>query len=196
PANNATTAPTLPAGGNVTATEAPVGGGGGNDSAVTPSPTTAVFVNITEAPSFEYGDEDACTLPESRPCTETTEFANTNEGIGDYYEPACELVEGEETPGGCNSDGGSLCRMCFFNTPLYVEKHPDEDLPDFPDCPCCVLEFYEQDAAFNLDGPRCESIDHRGERTKRMLRVMLDPRGTGYPWDGLRVGWVTRRTSY
>ncbi|CBN78562.1 expressed unknown protein [Ectocarpus siliculosus] len=43
--------------------------------------------------------------------------------------------------------------MCFFNTPLYVEKHPDEDLPDYPDCPCCVLDIYEQDA-FSLDGQR------------------------------------------
>ncbi|CAN0123107.1 unnamed protein product, partial [Ectocarpus sp. 4 AP-2014] len=154
PANTASAAPTLPAVGNVT-TETPVGGGG-DDLAATPSPTVLVFVNNTQAPSFDYEDEDACILPESKPCTEATSFSNTNEGIGDYYEPACELVEGEEQLGGCNADASSFCRMCFFNTPLYVEKHPDEDLPDYPDCPCCVLDIYEQDA-FNLDGQRCVS---------------------------------------
>ncbi|CAM9930386.1 unnamed protein product, partial [Ectocarpus sp. 12 AP-2014] len=154
PANTATAAPTLPAVGNVT-TDTPVGGGGDNLVA-TPSPTVLVLVNNTQAPSFDYEDEDACILPESKPCTEATSFSNTNEGIGDYYEPACELVEGEEQLGGCNADASSLCRMCFFNTPLYVEKHPDEDLPDYPDCPCCVLDIYEQDA-FNLDGQRCVS---------------------------------------
>ncbi|CAN0254344.1 unnamed protein product, partial [Ectocarpus sp. 8 AP-2014] len=176
PVNNVTAAPTLPAVGNVT-TETPVGGGG-DDLATTPSPTVLVLVNNTQAPSFDYEDEDACILPESKPCTEATSFSNTNEGIGDYYEPACELVEGEEPLGGCNADASSLCRMCFFNTPLYVEQHPDEDLPDYPDCPCCVLDIYEQDA-FNLDGQRCESITG-GERTKRVFRFACD---VGSPWD-------------
>jgi len=60
----------------------------------------------------------------------------------------------------CHAKGSNLCRQCFFNTPLYLEKNDltPETIPEYPDCPCCVLDIYPNDeAAANLDGPRCES---------------------------------------
>lgn len=52
-----------------------------------------------------------------------------------------------------------LCRTCFFNTPLYLDTNPGDDLPDYVDCPCCVLEVYDRESAANEDGPRCKSLN-------------------------------------
>lgn len=48
-----------------------------------------------------------------------------------------------------------LCRTCFFNTRLYQELNPEEELPPHVDCPCCVLDIYEKTNATNEDGARC-----------------------------------------
>ena len=55
----------------------------------------------------------------------------------------------------CFADASSFCRTCYFNTPLYLENN-NGSYPDYPDCPCCVLETYPADEAANLAGPRCE----------------------------------------
>lgn len=61
--------------------------------------------------------------------------------------------------------GTEACRHCFFNTRLYGDSFPDQDLPEYPDCPCCVLAIYEKDVAENEAGLRCEfgcvSLWHR-----------------------------------
>lgn len=54
------------------------------------------------------------------------------------------------------ADASSFCRTCYFNTPLYLENN-NGSKPDYPDCPCCVLETYPADEAANLVGPRCEA---------------------------------------
>eukprot|EP00752_Nemacystus_decipiens_P004637 g4231.t1 len=159
-----------PTGGNVTATEAPAGAGvdDGNVTATaapspaplieTPVPSTAgtqAQVTYSPADSAEL-EEYGCILPEGSPCTSRTPVSNTNDGIGDYFDPACDVPEGQERPTGC-ADDSSLCRRCYFNTPLYLENNNGSN-PDYPDCPCCVLETYPADEAANLDGPRCENV--------------------------------------
>lgn len=68
------------------------------------------------------------------------------------------------------TDGSSLCRQCYFDTPLYVENNPDEDVPEYPDCPCCVLEVYKLSEAANLNGTRCESSRAKGSALMMLQR--------------------------
>ncbi|CAM9521568.1 unnamed protein product, partial [Scytosiphon promiscuus] len=172
-----TAAPT-PTGVPVSATVAPsvagggVGGGSGVNASQSPAPVDLSTVTpsvagteaaaVTPAPSSvteEYAENNACVLPIDDPCTVGTSVGNLNQGIGWYYDLACNssaLAEGEELPEGCA--GSDLCRQCYFNTPLYQEMNADESLPEYPDCPCCILDFYDEVEVVNLDGPRCESV--------------------------------------
>lgn len=53
----------------------------------------------------------------------------------------------------------SMCRACFFNVLRFQESNSGEDLPAYVDCPCCVLDVYEETSAHDEDGPRCEGTE-------------------------------------
>ncbi|CAM9228968.1 unnamed protein product [Pylaiella littoralis] len=127
--------------------------------APTPAPSADDPTTSTADSSTTDNVEDpGCKLPISNPCTQQTSIMKTNNGIGSYYDHECEFADGEEPLVGCSTDGSSLCRQCYFDTPLYVENNPDEDVPEYPDCPCCVLEVYKLSEAANLNGTRCENV--------------------------------------
>eukprot|EP00904_Undaria_pinnatifida_P009230 jgi/Undpi1/5437/HiC_scaffold_2.g00716.m1 len=39
-----------------------------------------------------------------------------------------------------------------------MDNNPGVEVPDYVDCPCCVLEVYDRDTAANVHGPRCENL--------------------------------------
>lgn len=56
-----------------------------------------------------------------------------------------------------------MCRTCYFDIPLFEESLGEEgsgddvvDIPDYPECPCCVMVEYGRSAAEDEDGARCK----------------------------------------
>lgn len=59
------------------------------------------------------------------------------------------------------------CRTCYFNSPLYISSAEDGsteaggEIPDYADCPCCVMDSYEGSTAADENGETCTSSGFR-----------------------------------
>ncbi|CAB1097604.1 unnamed protein product [Ectocarpus sp. CCAP 1310/34] len=108
--------------------------------AVTPGPTVVLYSETLAPLTEEELEQVACTWPLDGPCTTETLFSDINRGLGAYYDPGC-------SGAGCGVGDSGLCRTCYFNLTMGEEGNDDDvDMPDYPECPCCVMDEYDRSA--------------------------------------------------